>query len=461
MNVRHWLIIVSLACLGAAGCTTGGKSAKSERVGIALTGKPATHEQAPIVARKRVKAGQPIRETAPKPKKKKPSLFRRLFPKKSSQEKQEAADAPEKEPAADEKKEKDPFWAKVFPEPKPLTLYPDSIEEVHERERRRRERKKRETILGRIFGRKKKMPAPPSGGASHGSGRPDASGTDGTSDRTVALSLAVSAAVPAPKEGEDSPALRLVVPVPLSGERQVVRKLSIEAAGTPVSRYSARAKTRMIDVAPGEGAREVTVRLTCVVRRSGEGGGASADEDAETMYAGSVDEVSRQKAREIAPEGDRTRRARRIFDFVCDRIRLAEDGPDVRGDASKALTQGVGDVSDIATLFVTLCRGAGVPARLVTGVRLPAGRRSSSQRIEKLVIWAEFLDDESKWISVDVAASRDGATSKDVAFGKLTAGHVALAVESGIRDEPAYPVLLAGDGRPKEIDVEILMRDIR
>lgn len=445
-----------LAWLGAGGCATGGKSAKAAGVGAALTGKPATHEEAPIVSRRRVEAGQPIREEAPKPRKK-PSLFRRLFPKKTGDQKQEPAAAPEKEPAA-AKKTKEPFWAALFPQQEPLTLYPDSLEEVRERERRRRAQKDKMTLLGRIFGRKKKLSVAPGDRVSRASGT---SGTDPSSARTVALSLAVSAAVPASQEGEDSPAVRLVVPVPLSSERQSVAELSIETAGTPVSRYSAKANTRMIDVVPAQGAREVTVRLTCVVRRSDQGVSTPAGEDAETMYIGSVDALFRRKAREIAPAGNRTQRARKIFDFVCDRIRVAEDSGDVRGDASKTLAEGAGDVSDVTALFVTLCRGAGVPARLVTGVTLPAARRTSSQRIEKLVTWAEFLDDESRWISVDVAAGRGGAASKDAAFGKLTAGHVALAVETGIREEPAYPVLLAGEGRSEDPEVEILMRDIR
>jgi len=459
--VRTWLVIVSLACLGALGCTTGRRSPKSGTIGVALTGKPATHEEAPIVSRRRVEAGQPVREQAPRPKKKKPSLFRRLFPKKPEEEKQETAQASPKESVAEDKKEKNPLLAKLFPGPKPLTIYPDSIEQVHERERRRRERKRKETILGKIFRRRKKRPPLQSDPSSRASGASESSGTDAASARTVALSLAVSAPVPEQQEGANSSPLRLVVPVPVSSERQTVRDLSIEAAGTPVSRYSPKAKTRMIDVASGEGAREVAVRLTCVIRRKAQDAAAPAGEGAEKMYVGSVAPVFRQKAREIAPEGNRTQRAQKLFDFVCDRIRLAADDGDVRGDAARALTEGVGDLADAAALFVTLCRGAGVPARLVTGVRLPPGKRRSSLRIEKLVVWTEFLDDESRWISVDVAAARSRATSKDVAFGKLAAAHVALAVESGIREEPPCPVLFDGDKRLKDPGVEILIRDIR
>ncbi|EKK03267.1 transglutaminase domain protein [Rhodopirellula baltica SH28] len=74
----------------------------------------------------------------------------------------------------------------------------------------------------------------------------------------------------------------------------------------------------------------------------------------------SIRALSRELAGD-APESD-WKMVRQIYDVVRDKVRYQE-GP-IR-DASDALKTGVGDCEDMTSLFVALCRNAGIPARMV------------------------------------------------------------------------------------------------
>lgn len=86
-----------------------------------------------------------------------------------------------------------------------------------------------------------------------------------------------------------------------------------------------------------------------------------------------------------------------IHAFVQDTLRYQEDVIDDLG-AITALQTGVGDCSEFADLFVSLCRAAGIPARTVSGWLLSTKMDNPNHH------WAEIWAD-GKWISIDPSAA--------------------------------------------------------
>ena len=99
------------------------------------------------------------------------------------------------------------------------------------------------------------------------------------------------------------------------------------------------------------------------------------------------------------PEGAPEQTARAIFDWVREHIRDAGyDGTD-RG-ALYALTQGKGDCTEYAALFVALCRRAGIPARAMGGY---VAKQNAVLDPAAYHNWAEFRLD-GRWRVADPQA---------------------------------------------------------
>jgi Transglutaminase-like superfamily len=125
-------------------------------------------------------------------------------------------------------------------------------------------------------------------------------------------------------------------------------------------------------------------------------------------------------------------RAGKIFDWVAGHVQDAGYTGSERG-ALYALTQGRGDCTEYADLFVALCRAAGVPARTVGGY---VCLRSSVLQPADYHNWAEFyhggtwhLADPQKRVlgqnSADYVAMRIASVSPDAAAGAFQRFRVA------------------------------------
>ena len=337
-----------------------------------------------------------------------------------------------------------------FPEPKALTIHPDTIEQAREKERKRRARKKKMTILGRIFGKKSKYPGDTPTDAQE-STQGDSAAAGDTSCRAVELRLVLA----------EKASGGLALPVPLTCPGQRVSDLRIETSGTPVARFSAKADTFVIDVTPTGDDNDVSAELTCRVRRdqSASTTPARAAREAEALYSGSGRREAEltDKTREIAGTGDRTERARSVFRFICESVALSEEGGDGPDDPVETLSRGSGKVSDLAALFVALCRAADVPAREIRGVKLPAKRLADFHEVRRLYSWAEFLNDREEWVSVDLGAAKRRTTDPDDTFGRLAGDVLALAVCAAA--EATLPPLIAAGGDDRGATLQVLVRD--
>ncbi|BDV43626.1 hypothetical protein GURASL_25490 [Geotalea uraniireducens] len=98
-------------------------------------------------------------------------------------------------------------------------------------------------------------------------------------------------------------------------------------------------------------------------------------------------------------------KARAIYDWACEN--MYRDPATVgcgKGDVCALLRKPGGKCTDISSVFVALCRAAGVPAREVFGIRL--GRKPTEDITTWQHCWAEFFVPGYGWVPADPADVR-------------------------------------------------------
>lgn len=118
-------------------------------------------------------------------------------------------------------------------------------------------------------------------------------------------------------------------------------------------------------------------------------------------------------------------RARAIYDWTCENTwRDPKTIGCGKGDVCSLLKRPGGKCTDIHSVFVALCRAAGIPAREIFGVRL--GKKPVQDVTTWQHCWAEFYLPGYGWVPVDPADVRKMMLKKKLALedpetGKLRA----------------------------------------
>ena len=106
------------------------------------------------------------------------------------------------------------------------------------------------------------------------------------------------------------------------------------------------------------------------------------------------------KGKKTLPE-----KAKAIYMWVCkNTYRNPKTRGCGRGDLCKLLKNPGGKCADLSTIFVSLCRAAGIPAREVFGLRL--GKKQSQDITKGYHCWAQFYIPGYGWYTVDPADVR-------------------------------------------------------
>lgn len=132
---------------------------------------------------------------------------------------------------------------------------------------------------------------------------------------------------------------------------------------------------------------------------------------------------------------------RQIYDFVLDHLEYNYDrleGPPVRLGGKLAFLEAKNAACrEFTDLFITLARGAGIPAREINGFGFTnnARLRPLSQSSDILHAWPEYYDENEKtWIQVDPTWA--DTTGGQNYFDKLDTDHFAFVVHG---QSPEYP----------------------
>lgn len=109
-------------------------------------------------------------------------------------------------------------------------------------------------------------------------------------------------------------------------------------------------------------------------------------------------------------------KARAIYDWICENMYR---DPDTRGcgpgDVCALILQPGGKCTDIHSVFVALCRAAGVPAREIFGIRL--GKKDTEDITTWQHCWAEFFLPGFGWVPVDPADVRKKMLVENLELG--------------------------------------------
>ena len=114
-----------------------------------------------------------------------------------------------------------------------------------------------------------------------------------------------------------------------------------------------------------------------------------------------------KKLAESITKGKRTvvEKARAIYDWTCDTMyREPQTIGCGKGDVCALLQKPGGKCTDISSVFIALCRSAGVPAREMFSVRL--GKKAEEDITTWQHCWAEFFVPGYGWVPADPADVR-------------------------------------------------------
>ena len=133
-------------------------------------------------------------------------------------------------------------------------------------------------------------------------------------------------------------------------------------------------------------------------------------------------------------------KAQAIYRYVIERMRYDKQTPGWgKGDTMRACAVGAGDCTDFHSLFISLARASGIPARFTIGLPVP---EKPEGEIPGYHCWAEFYLSGVGWIPVDASEAWKHQEKKDYFFGTYDPNR--LAVSTG-RDISLVPKPAAGE----------------
>lgn len=143
--------------------------------------------------------------------------------------------------------------------------------------------------------------------------------------------------------------------------------------------------------------------------------------------------------------------ARALYDYIIDNVRYIKAGKYGTGDANYACDAKTGNCTEFHSLFISLARSAGIPARFAVGASIPSNRDEGG--IDGYHCWAEFFA-EGKWWPVDISEANKYTALATYYFGRHPANRIEFTRGRDLRIEPgpqsgpinflAYPVMEEG-----------------
>lgn len=147
-------------------------------------------------------------------------------------------------------------------------------------------------------------------------------------------------------------------------------------------------------------------------------------------------------------------KARALYDYIIDNLRYAKQGTYGTADAAYACDAKSGNCTEFHSLFISLARSAGIPARFAVGAAIPSERNEGG--INGYHCWAEFYA-EGKWWPVDISEANKYSALATYYFGHHPANRVEFSKgrdivfipgpESGSMPFFAYPILEKKSGQ--------------
>lgn len=119
-------------------------------------------------------------------------------------------------------------------------------------------------------------------------------------------------------------------------------------------------------------------------------------------------------------------KVRAIYDYLIDELTYAKDDPKVCGLGNSLLTLEFkkGICTDYHSLFISLARSLGIPAKFEIGFRLPEDTREG--KLNGYHCWAKFYLKDRGWIPVDISEADKHPQKRDYFFGAIDENRIHL-----------------------------------
>lgn len=128
-------------------------------------------------------------------------------------------------------------------------------------------------------------------------------------------------------------------------------------------------------------------------------------------------------------------KARAIYEYVFENMQYDKTGTGWgRGDVLYACDAKKGNCTDFHSLFISMARSQGIPARFEIGFPLPANKAASD--IAGYHCWAEFLDPQNGWVPVDISEAWKNPVKKDYFFGAHDADRIQFSTGRDLKLSP-------------------------
>ncbi|MBI3996040.1 MAG: transglutaminase domain-containing protein [Candidatus Omnitrophica bacterium] len=160
-------------------------------------------------------------------------------------------------------------------------------------------------------------------------------------------------------------------------------------------------------------------------------------------------------------------RARGIYEAVIRQVKYDKSLPGWgRGDTRRVCLLGMGNCTDFHSLFISMARASGIPARFKVGVVIP---RAPSKVIPGYHCWAEFYLEERGWVPVDASEAWKHPELVDYYFGAHDPNRLLLSVGRDIQlvprqhGEPVniffYPYVEANGQVVDGVETQLMFRE--
>jgi len=118
--------------------------------------------------------------------------------------------------------------------------------------------------------------------------------------------------------------------------------------------------------------------------------------------------------------------ARKIYDYLIDNMVYNYKAPGAGfGDVLWACNSKTGDCSDYHSIFIGVCRYAGIPADNVFGLPLKKGVGRGS--VKDWHCWARFYSGKPGWVTIDASEADKHPELRDYLFGSLSNVYLTLS----------------------------------
>ena len=141
-------------------------------------------------------------------------------------------------------------------------------------------------------------------------------------------------------------------------------------------------------------------------------------------------------AREITRgKTDPLDKAKSIYDYVFENMEYNKEVPGWGyGDTERACDLRKGNCTDFHSLFISLARASGIPAKFVIGFNIPDKKEST---VKGYHCWAEFYVKGSGWVPVDISQAWKDKSKKEYYFGSLDQNRIQFSTGRDITLTPS------------------------